>query len=439
MTSGEPKAAAEESRWKLGVGEFLAAVNGEDPVGALRVLRKFARIVRRERELALGGSGGGVVGGGHDEEEDAEAEDDDTSASGSEDDDEEDESESDDDDGDIADLLASTTSNSTTTASQKRRRTTTDSSTTSSSKRDKWKDDTQNYSVPFVGTSVARGSTGTPIRRNVWPCGLLESYLETSPNAVELLGGLQTTQSAPSAEGDATGRNSGGRDNSNKGDHRGGYVRRSATTINTNPLVPPHGALHRPWLKAGNAQLSALLHEAYLRAVEEVATAAVPVGALRREYVEHGGEEAMAMESSTNGSSSKKDASSSPTQGHGAIAAALARDHLRPLLRLLDEQCSRAASSNTSSYDAKHGKGKGGGGGGQQRHRVGPLVPAILRVLTAIAATGTGAAREVVRGLDFELADGALRAALAASSGSGGGGGQKQPCHHHDQKTNASL
>jgi hypothetical protein len=49
-----------------------------------------------------------------------------------------------------------------------------------------WKLDTNNYQVPFIGTSVAKGPTGS-LRHNVWPTGFLEAYRKSSPYGVELL------------------------------------------------------------------------------------------------------------------------------------------------------------------------------------------------------------------------------------------------------------
>lgn len=48
----------------------------------------------------------------------------------------------------------------------------------------KWMEDRASYNVPFVGTSVARGSVGTLIEGE-WPSGLLKAYLDVSPNASE--------------------------------------------------------------------------------------------------------------------------------------------------------------------------------------------------------------------------------------------------------------
>ena len=396
---------------RLGTLEFISAINGDDPLAALRALRKFVRTVRRERRLALLGGGGGgrssrrSGGGGKDNCGHL------GNDSGSDDDSE------DEGDDDLDRLLDSSSG-----TSQKKRRTAASSSEgNSNSKRDKWKDDTAGYNVPFVGTSVTKGSTGTPIRPGVWPCGLLEAYLIGSPRAVELLGGLQTTSTTGAGNNDA---DKGGRDGRGYGGNKDGrtgrstYSSRSVVTTNANQLVPPHGALHRPLLKSHKTQqLSTALHAAYLEAVEELCTAVVPTKVLKKDMRRRMMSGA-AGEGGVEADEEDKNASTggSNTTTYDAIATSLARDHLRPFLHLLNEQCSHAAS-----FDPKHGGGGGGGG----RHRVGPLTPTLLRLLTNIAATGVGAAREVVRGLDSELRDGALRAALAAYSGGAGGGGGK--------------
>lgn len=50
-----------------------------------------------------------------------------------------------------------------------------------------WMEDTNDYNVPFVGTAMSKGSTGT-IVPNTWPCGLLKEYLTTSPALSEMMG-----------------------------------------------------------------------------------------------------------------------------------------------------------------------------------------------------------------------------------------------------------
>ena len=54
-------------------------------------------------------------------------------------------------------------------------------------------EDTGAFDVPFVGTSVAKGDTGTVVAGQ-WPTGLLQAYLKASPMAVELVfGGLDSS------------------------------------------------------------------------------------------------------------------------------------------------------------------------------------------------------------------------------------------------------
>jgi len=112
----------------LGVVEFAAAVN-RGGVSEKNALKRFCKIVRYERRIALGQN---------EREEDA--------------DDLNEEEES-----------------------RPRKKF-----------KESWMEDTANYAVPFVGTAVSSaGDTGKAVAGE-WPTGLLKAYLEKSPKAVEL-------------------------------------------------------------------------------------------------------------------------------------------------------------------------------------------------------------------------------------------------------------
>ena len=125
----------------LGVLEFTSALNGEDPHSILEKLRHFVKLTRYQRQLALGPV------------------DDGTDAMDVDDGDIEDLEEGDDES--IFSLFEEENS-------PKRRRL--------SDKEDKtpaWQMDKNDYRVPFVGTSVAKGEAGTVIVGS-WPTGFLE-------------------------------------------------------------------------------------------------------------------------------------------------------------------------------------------------------------------------------------------------------------------------
>jgi hypothetical protein len=120
----------------LGASEFAAILNGEDPGAIHDALRRFVQTVREERRAAVG---------------DSSLDDEKTSESSTNEEEEEGK------------------------PSQKKQK---------FRKEDSWKEDTANYDVPFVGTSVARGDTDLVVAGE-WPTGLLKAYLEKSPKAIE--------------------------------------------------------------------------------------------------------------------------------------------------------------------------------------------------------------------------------------------------------------
>jgi len=162
----------------LGVLEFTSALNGEDPLQILQKLHQFVRVVEYERCLVTGRSDGGDAI--------------DTTSVGDNDqsDDDDDVSYISFDDDDIDDDVDNPSSSSSTNKRQKLLQSTTSSSSTTTitpKVKHSWKLDKNNYNVPFVGTSVTKGETGT-INRNgtSWPTGFMEVYRRYSPMGVEL-------------------------------------------------------------------------------------------------------------------------------------------------------------------------------------------------------------------------------------------------------------
>lgn len=180
---------------ELGALEFASILNnGEDARAILSTLGRFSKTIRRQRRQALLP---------HDYNEEEYSSDD----SSSEDDDENDD-----------------------TITRKRPR-----------KQEDWMEDTASFNVPFVGTSVAKGETGTVVEGE-WPTGFLEVYLKASPMAVELTSG---------------------------------------------ELIPPSGHVHKRLLSKKSKhgkRASQAIYRAYLEALAELITAHVPISSLQRDY-----------------------------------------------------------------------------------------------------------------------------------------------------------
>ncbi|VEU34047.1 unnamed protein product [Pseudo-nitzschia multistriata] len=124
----------------LRASEFAATLNGDNHQAILKVLREFARAVRREREIALSLSDDSVGGSDDDDWSDDEMED----------------------------------------------ACTDEPPAKKLKKSEEWKADTAAYHVPFVGTAIARGERAEVVKGE-WPTGLVKAYLERSPLALELL------------------------------------------------------------------------------------------------------------------------------------------------------------------------------------------------------------------------------------------------------------
>jgi len=195
---------------ELGAVEFAAILNGEDPRQIYQALQKFTRIVQRERRLALS------VLNENEERNRYER------------------TENNDDDGDTGTDSSSSSEDSAmadATATATAATVTTSTTTTKRFKAsESWKEDTQQYHVPFVGTSVAK-ETAAPVVVGEWPTGFLKAYLTKSVKAAELT----------SAE-----------------------------------LIPPTGHVHRMLLKQKQGKLSQLIYKSYLKALSELVTAAIP-------------------------------------------------------------------------------------------------------------------------------------------------------------------
>ena len=183
----------------LSATEFAATLNGDNPTAILRVLVRFTKQVRQERRMALS-----LI-------EDALDEGDPYSSS----------EELDDETNGNADLNPPPT--------KKLKKT------------EKWKEDTNSYHVPFVGTAVSKGDISKVVK-GVWPTGLLKAYLSKSPLAVELTGD--------------------------------DWIPRSSST------------LHKSLLRRKQTKLSRAIYKAYLKALTELVTASISLQRLRNEVTE---------------------------------------------------------------------------------------------------------------------------------------------------------
>ena len=135
----------------LGVLEFTSALNGDDPHSILQKLRHFVKLTRYQRHLALGAIGDGSNA---EDQNGAMEVDDDTIENHTEGTDDE----------SLFSLFHEENNNNL----PKRRKL--------SDKEDNapaWQMDKNDYRVPFVGTSVAKGDMGT-VMVGSWPTGFLE-------------------------------------------------------------------------------------------------------------------------------------------------------------------------------------------------------------------------------------------------------------------------
>lgn len=174
MQSQSKKRKQQQPPKPLGVLEFTSALNGDDPLQILQKLHHFVRVVQYERGLVTNAGDGTTFGaadakvGRSNENDGNESYDDDVSYISFDDDDDDDNPSS---SNKRQKLLQSTNSSTT--------------STTTAKVKHSWKLDKNNYNVPFIGTSVTKGETGT-INLTSWPTGFMEVYRKNSPLGVEL-------------------------------------------------------------------------------------------------------------------------------------------------------------------------------------------------------------------------------------------------------------
>ena len=224
---------------------------------------------------------------------------------------------------------------------------------TSSDKRNKkeeeewWKKDSKSYNVPFVGTSVSKGDVGI-VTMGEWPTGLLKAYLQISPQAKEL-------------------------------------------TIQGGDFQPPSGVMQKLLLRRSNSnhKISIALHKAYLQALKEIITAAIPKHILYQQLL------LLHRQSNKNpnnnplySSPSSSDPNDKTHLGAGEMMSAIMKEQFPKLLENLNHH--QDTNSEVSSI--------------------------IIMTLTNITYTSIGAAREVVRGLDSQLKDGILKKLFHQSS-----------------------
>ena len=162
----------------LGVLEFTSALNGEDATLILKKLRHFVKVVRYERKVSLGVTDDGC--------DDVVVDDDDDGTGGGINQHHGDTEEYGSDEDSLSSLFNSNNTDdeqhnpSAASASSKRQKTNSGKSTTPS-----WQVDKNDYRVPFVGTSVAKGEVGRVVR-GVWPSGFLEG------ECVDVLSGVES-------------------------------------------------------------------------------------------------------------------------------------------------------------------------------------------------------------------------------------------------------
>jgi len=216
---------------QLGALEFAATLNDDDARAVLSALRRFTKTVRRQRRQALSR------------------------------DDSETESSSDDESSSEEEEVSGQTQ------------------AKKPKKQEAWMEDTEAFNVPFVGTSVAKGDTGTVIP-NQWPTGLLQAYLKASPMAVELTSG---------------------------------------------DLIPPAGHVHKRLLSNKSKQgkkASQTIYRAYLEALAELITAHVPISTLQREM----------------GLETEEHEQSSSTLTKDSLASVILRERLAGIMALINEE-----------------------------------------------------------------------------------------------------
>ena len=190
MSSSNKKKRKHKPSTTLNVHEFISALNGDDPLLILQKLHDFVTIVRYERTLALSSSDDDMQDGTCEDEEDVDGGDEENSS----------------DDDDLLHYLFNNDDDQ--SSSTKRQKL---NNNDSSKNQPSWTNDTNNYNVPFVGTSIFptlpsstnnlntknttndnEGSTFDNVKNKTWPTttsgsGILATYNTLSPMGVELL------------------------------------------------------------------------------------------------------------------------------------------------------------------------------------------------------------------------------------------------------------
>ena len=243
----------------LGATELCSILNGDDPRAILKVLRRFVTIVQSEKTLAVGSLAAAFESNPQNDNN----------------------NDDDDDDEDEYDEMKESQ------RTGKKR-----------SKKDdeSWKEDTANYNVPFVGTSISSAKDKGRIVKNQWPCGLLLAYLEKSPNAAEFVE-----------------------------DH----------------LVPgleKSGPIHTLLMRQKKFKLAPKLSEYYLKALAEIVSCAIPIERLRNMlYQENDEEDKEELEGHGSVSSSS----------YTALVSSVLKQRLGDLFHLLQQETGGGKGKST--------------------------------------------------------------------------------------------
>lgn len=204
-------------------------------------------------------------------------------------------------------------------------------------KDEQWKEDSASYHVPFVGTSVAKSDVANVVRGQ-WPTGLLQAYLEKSPLAIELT---------------------------------------------SDDLDAPDGQIHKSLTRRKKYRMSRAIQKAYIRALAELVTAAIPLERLGD-----------IGSSSVDGKDTNMRRDETPQVVMDKFLAPLLKKRLNGIFKLLNEETGR-------------GRGKIGVFGG-----CGDLAAPALKLIQNIALVSVTYARRVSQNLDEALNDGVLRCLL---------------------------
>jgi len=332
---------------RMGASEFAMALNGGDPLVVLQYLRRFVRIVRRERRAALkiGGDNGNEADDGGDDDDEVSI---DTSSASS--------------------AIEEESDDEQPPRNGKRFR-----------KGEDWKEDTAQYNVPFVGTSVSyAGDTGR-VTAGKWPTGFLEAYLRKSPAAVELTSGYLVPPSWQQGQ--------------HEQQQQAGVAGRSI-----------HKSLLRGGASGSNKkrglETSRAIQEAWLKALSELLSAATPFHKLigLRTTKDTGGvDRSLSADDLLQDEPEDGDNNANQVCDTGApftgLVAGILKMWLPSLLSVLNEETGR-------------GKGLASVVGG-----CGSLACRILDVLVALSSTSATTARYIARSLEQQqkVSDGVLR------------------------------